>query len=75
MVCTEIGMFTNTLSRVLVSITSLICSTLRLMRPATESMNGTFQLSPGWATRRNLPNRVTTAAWAVSTVKKLPNTT
>src|SRR5512135_1337549 len=35
-------------------------------------MYGTFQFKPASATRRNLPNRVMTATWAVFTVKKLP---
>src|ERR1700730_10726799 len=35
-------------------------------------MNGHFPFKPGSATRRNFPNRVMTATWAVLTVKKLP---
>ena len=67
-------MVTKTLSLVLVSMVRVIWLTRRLTRPATRSMNGTFQLSPGWAMRRNLPKRTTTATSAVFTVKKLPKT-
>jgi hypothetical protein len=38
-------------------------------------MNGHFQLRPGSATRRNLPNLVMTATCAVCTVKKLSRPT
>src|ERR1700677_4765765 len=38
-------------------------------------MTGHFQFKPGSATRKNLPNRVITAACAVCTVKKLDRPT
>src|ERR1700755_3506158 len=61
---------TNTLSRVLVSMSAFNCSTCKLIRPATFSTKGDFRWSPGPATRTNLPNRSTTARSCCSTVKK-----
>src|SRR5271155_2819246 len=71
----ETGIFTKTLSCVLVSTCTSNCCTFMLMRFTTASMNGVFQFSPGNATRANFPNRCTMATCAVSTVKNEPNTT
>src|ERR1700730_6365413 len=71
----ETGIWTNTLSCVLVSTFTSNCWTFKLIRWTTASIKGVFQLSPGPATRANLPRRCTMASCAVSTVKNEPRTT
>src|ERR1700692_198875 len=70
----ETGIWTNTLSCVLVSTFTSNCWTFMLIRWTTASIKGVFQLSPGPATRENLPRRCTMATCAVSTVKNEPKT-
>src|SRR6266446_3621217 len=71
----ETGICTKTLSCVFVSTFTSNCCTFMLMRRTTASIKGVFQLSPGPATRANLPRRCTMATCAVSTVKNEPKTT
>src|SRR5690348_10992373 len=68
------GICTKTLSFVFVSTFTSNCCTWSEIVLTSVSINGVLKLSPGAATRENLPKRCTTPACAVSIVKNDPKT-